>query len=176
MGMLINILLGVLPDVLYYFLMIKNIKRIKEKNILFFILLFISYFLCIMLIEYQFYLYIIADLLMFVIIKVLYDAKITDVFLIVVLELYLMIASAMCFILINNYMIAYLVNRIIIFLPLIFKKQLVKLYLNYNQLWNRHNHPNKIKSLTLRNISVVLLNFLILLSYVLLIYTLTVTG
>lgn len=173
---IMSILLGFLPDVLYYFLMIKNIKNIKNRRILFFILLFLSYILCIMLIKHQFYLYIISDLIMFLILKFLYNSKITDFFLIVVLEMYIMLVSLLCFKFIGDYFLAYIINRIIIFIPLIFKKKLNQIYVKYNILWNRHNKSKELKSITLRNISIVLFNMLIVLIYFILVYILSIKG
>ena len=54
---IMSVILGVLPDVLYYFMYIKNIKGIKERKFLLFLLLFISYILLNLVVKHNFYLY-----------------------------------------------------------------------------------------------------------------------
>ena len=174
MNFIISMLLGIIPDVLYYFLYIKSIKEIKKYNILFFALLLISYIILNIVIKHNFYLYLLFDVFIFFIIKLLYKARITDIFLIMLMELYLMISSSLCYIFIKNYYIAYLMNRLVIFLPLLFENKLKKLYVVYNKLWNRHNNPKALKSITLRNISLVLFNLLIVFIYLLLIYIISI--
>lgn len=167
---IISLFLGILPDVFYYFIYIKKIKEIKSKNILFFILIFINYIVCIMLIQHQFYLYIIQDIVMYLIIKKLYKSQINDMFLIIFLELYMLILALISFNLINNYLIAYITYRVLLFLPLLLKNEIIECYKKYTKLWNRHNIPNKIKSITLRNISLVVLNIMIILMYIILLH------
>lgn len=167
---IISLFLGVLPDILYYYLYLKEIKGIKTKKILFFILLCISYLLCVVLIPIQFYLYIISDLLIYFILKYLYKSQINDIFVVITLELYMIIISAISFIIFKNYYIAFVIYRVLMFVPLIFKNKLRKIYNSYNKLWNRHNYKNKLKSITVRNISLVILNVLIVSMYFILLY------
>ena len=174
--LIMSILLGVIPDVLYYFLYIKFIKQNKKYNVLFFTLLFVIYMILNIVVKHNFYLYLLYDLFIFITIKLLYKSKITDVFLIVVLELYLMFSSSLCFIFIKNYCLSYIINRLIIFLPLLLKNKLINIYNLYNSLWNRHNNSKLIKSITLRNISLILFNFLIVFIYILLIYIITIKS
>ena len=72
---IVSLLLGMLPDVFYYFIYIKQIKEIKNKKFLFFALLFLNYILCIILIQHQFYLYIIQDVIIYLIMKKIYKLK-----------------------------------------------------------------------------------------------------
>lgn len=167
---IISLFLGILPDILYYFIYIKKIKEIKTKNILFFILLSINYFFCIMLIQHQFYLYIIQDIIIYLIINKLYKSQINDMFLIIFLELYMLVLALISFNLINNYLLAFITYRVLLFLPLLFKGDIIEYYKKYTKLWNRHNIPNQIKSITLRNISLVVLNIMIILMYIILLH------
>jgi hypothetical protein len=170
LNFIISLLLGILPDILYYYIYIKSIKKINTKNILFFILLCINYILCIILIQHQFYLYIIQDIIIYFIIKKLYSSQINDVFLVIFLETYMLVLALISFNLIENYIVSFVVYRIFLFLPLIFKNRIINFYENYTKLWNRHNIPHKIKSITLRNISLVVLNIMIILMYIILLH------
>lgn len=167
---IVSLLLGMLPDVFYYFIYIKQIKEIKNKKFLFFALLFLNYILCIILIQHQFYLYIIQDIIIYLIMKKIYKAQINDMFLIIFLETYMLVLSLISFNLINNYVLSFVIYRILLFLPLLFKDRIIEFYKNYTKLWNRHNIPNKIKSITLRNISLVVLNIMIILMYIILLH------
>ena len=54
-----------------------------------------------------------------------------------------------------------ILNRVIIFLFLHYFKDSIRIkYKEFYSLWNRHNNPNKIKSLTLRNISIISFNIM----------------
>lgn len=167
---IVSLLLGMLPDVFYYFIYIKQIKGIKNKKFLFFALLFLNYILCIILIQHQFYLYIIQDIIIYLIMKKIYKAQINDMFLIIFLETYMLVLSLISFNLINNYVLSFVIYRILLFLPLLFKDRIIEYYKIYTKLWNRHNIPNKIKSITLRNISLVVLNIMIILMYIILLH------
>ena len=167
---IVSLLLGMLPDVFYYFIYIKQIKEIKNKKFLFFALLFLNYILCIILIQHQFYLYIIQDIIIYLIMKKIYKAQINDMFLIIFLETYMLVLSLISFNLINNYVLSFVIYRILLFLPLLFKDRIIEYYKIYTKLWNRHNIPNKIKSITLRNISLVALNIMIILMYIILLH------
>jgi hypothetical protein len=168
LNFIISLLLGMLPDVLYYFIYIKQIKDIKTKSILFFTLLMIAFIIRNMF--YNLYTYILFDILIYLMIKKLYKSQINDMFIIVFLETYMLILSLLSFNLIHNYIIGFLIYRILLFLPLLFVNKIKSMYKNYTMLWNRHNIPNKIKSITLRNISLVVLNITIILMYIILLH------
>lgn len=168
LNFIISILLGMLPDVMYYYLYIKGIKSIKNKKTLFFILLLVGFILTN--IFYNLYTYLLYDVIIFLIIKKLYNSQTNDIFLVIFIELYMILLSIICFFLIHNYIIAFFAYRVLMFVPLLFIKKIKLMYKNYTMLWNRHNIPNKIKSITLRNISLIVLNVLIVLMYIILIY------
>ena len=102
--------------------------------------------------------------------KFLYKDKIQiiDVFIISLAYLWLMLLSL---ILINfakrdfsNYAIMYIIQRILLFIPFIFKNKFYIIYKKYCSLWNRNDKEKRpIKSITLRNISLILLNVFIFL-------------
>lgn len=159
--MIMNIIFGLIPEFLYYFLFISKIKQLGNKNkILFIILTFINCFLAVLRINHNFIMYVMFDILEYFILKVLYKDKtcITDFFLLLCIEIYLLVISGLCYFLIHNYMIAYIINRIIIFAPLIFINKIRYFYKKYRQMWNRNDKKNNpIKSLTLRNASIIMM-------------------
>lgn len=167
---IISLILGILPDVLYYFIYIKQIKGIKSKNLLFFLLLLVTYMLCIIVVQHQFYLYIIQDILVFIIMKLLYKSHISDMFLVIFIEFYMILLSTICFMFINNYYFAFIIYRLLMFLPLLCSNKLRDMYKKYLSLWNRHDNPKKIKSITLRNVSLVILNCLLIFMYLMTLY------
>lgn len=172
----LSMIFGILPDVLYSFLYIKNIKNLKNKKALFFVLLFVSYMLCIILIQHQLYFYIALDIITYLIMKLLYKVKINDFFLIILLDLYLVICSLLSYVIFGNYVVAMIVYRVLLFIPLLFKNKLRKIYKEYCRLWNRHNEKDKIKSITIRNIVLTLLNGMIILFYLVLSYISNILG
>lgn len=171
MNLVVSLILGILPEVFYYYLYLKNIKEIKNKKIILFVLTFILYFLSMFLSQHNFYLYIFYDISLYIMLKLIFKSKINDFFLIIFLEVYSYLLSCICFFLIPNYIIAFIINRIMLFIPLIFKNKIIKLYNNYKLMWNRNDKKKfPIKSVTLRNISLVIMNALILLAYLTLLY------
>ena len=170
MNFIMSMLLGVIPDILYYYLYIKKIKNIKKKKIIFTILLFISYMITNILVTYNFYIYILFDILLFFIIKWLYKSQINDFFLVITLDLYLFICSIISYFLIPNYFVAFILYRILLFAPLIFKNKIKNIYEQYCNLWNRHDNKGKIKSITIRNIVLIMLNLSIIILYFSLFY------
>ena len=174
--MIISIILGLIPEFIYYYIYLTKIKELKGNNILFFILTFINYFLSMLLIRHSFIMYVVFDTIEYLILKILYKNKvcITDLFLILFIETYLLIISALCFFLISNYILAFIVNRILMFIPLILLNKIRLLYKRYKNMWNRNDKKkNLIKSLTLRNASLIIMNILIIATYLILMYSLS---
>ena len=118
-------------------------------------------------IEFNVWFHLIYTFLSFVNLKVLYKekAQITDIFLFTAASLILIATSALCYgiiyITIHEYIWVLFINRPLIFGILYFGKHKIRaLYKKFCSLWNRHNIPNQIKSLTLRNISIIILNLM----------------
>ena len=171
MYFLVSLLLGAIPDVLYYYLWLKNIKEIKDKKFLLFLIILIGYVVIFMILRYNFYLYLIFYLYIYFNLKFIYKSKINDFFLMLFIDVYYILMSILCFFLIQKYAIALILHNIFLFIPLIFKKKVVKMYKSYCKMWNRNREVKQpIKSLTLRNISLVILNLVITISDILLIY------
>jgi hypothetical protein len=162
---ILSIIFGLIPEVLYFTLFLIFAKDIKEKKIRLFLLIGISYFICILIQQWQVLYYMLLVVLTYLSLKVLYKkkAQIIDVFIIMISSLWLALLS---FILIffvksdmSNYMIIYFADKILLFTPFIFRNKFNIIYKKYCKLWNRNdNEKRPIKSITIRNISLILLN------------------
>ncbi len=166
---LISVVLGLLPEVLYFTMFLICTKDIKEKRIKLGLLISIAYVLCMFIQKYKVIYYVLFIALVYAILKLLYKEKtqIIDVFTFSICFGYLCILSSMFYGLSKyfniNYYFCSILLRISMFLPFIFKNKFNKLYRKYCNLWNRNDDIKRpIKSITLRNISLILLNSLIL--------------
>ena len=160
MNFIMSLFLGMLPEVLFLSLYIKFTKNIKGKEIKLIGLLSIGYILLIMLCRYQLIFYIVYIIYSYLITKKLYKSHISDIFIISIAYAYMTLISFICFKNISNYWISFIINRIVLFIPLLFKKYLNKFYKLYISLWNINKNA-KIKSITLRNISLFVVNIMI---------------
>lgn len=170
---LINILLGALPEVIFFSLYLIFIKQLKTKKILLSIMIFISYIVCIVLYRYVVINYIIFIICVYIILKVLYrnEIKIIDIFVFSIAFFYVSFISWICYFIIPNYYIAWFPNRILLFIPLFFQDKLRKMYEFYLCLWERNDAIKKpIKSITTRNISLFAINLFIFFANIVCLY------
>ena len=165
MQLLVSIVLGLLPEVLYFTLFLSYTKNIKEKRLRLGILIAVAYMLCMFIQRYQIIYYVGFVALVYLILKLIYKKKtqIIDVFIIEISQLYLAITTFLMFIFLktdlSNYMLLYVINRILLFIPFIFKNKFNILYQKYCKFWNRNDKEKRpIKSITLRNTSLIILN------------------
>lgn len=161
----LSILLGLIPEVLYFTLFLIYTKNLKEKRIKLFFLIAIVYFLCILIQQWQILFYILLIALIYLCLKFLYKEKtqIVDIFVIMISHLWLAILSFVLIFFVkddySNYVLVSIIDRILLFSIFIFKNKFNKIYKLYCRLWNRNDKEKRpIKSITLRNISLILLN------------------
>lgn len=171
---LISIILGLIPEVLYFTLFLIYTKDLKEKRIKLFFLISIAYVLTVFIKQYILIYYLSFIILVYFILKLLYKNKtqIIDIFVISISTIYLTILSYICFLFLNNdmsnYWLLYICDRIFLIFIFIFKNKFNILYKNYCKLWNRNDKEKRpIKSITLRNISLIVINFAIILMNIL---------
>ena len=169
MNFVISIFLGLLPEVLYFTLFLVYTKGIKTKRLKLFLLLAIGYIALIMICRYQLLFYLGYIVYTYLILKLLYKSHIVNLFLFVICFLYYAICSYISFIIVDNYWVAYILDRILLFLPIIFINNVNGFYKKYTKLWNR-NDKAKIKSITLRNISLMFLYLMIIIVNFILLY------
>lgn len=161
---LINIILCAIPETLYFSLFMIFTKNIKTKRALLFLLMFIQYAILMLVLPYNIWFQIIYTFMTFVILKMLYKEKaiITDIFAFAFSSLIMIIVSVITYMsimtLFNNYTVAYIIQRILLFIILfLLKNKLNKWYLKFNGLWNKKQNQ-KIRSLTVRNIVIIIFN------------------
>lgn len=165
---LISILLGLVPEVLFFTLLITNIKNIKEKRLKLFMLISIVYFLCMLIQRFVILYYVAFIFLCYFVFKIVYKNKIQiiDLFVFTCCYSYVCLLAIIMYFFVNNnltlYYILYCIDRLLLLVPFLFIKQLRKLYNNYCKLWNRNDKEKRpIKSITLRNISLIVINIFI---------------
>ena len=160
LNFLISLVIGMVPEVLFFTLFISYCKDIKDKRFKLFLLLSLGYVLLIMIVRYQVMFYILYVIYSYLVIKFLYKSHISDIFMISCGFMYVAIISFICYKMIPNYWLAIMINRFVLITPLFFKNKLKFVFLKYLALWNR-NDKQKIKSITLRNASLLFTNILI---------------
>lgn len=167
---LMSIILGLLPEVLYFTMFIICTKDIKEKKIRLGVLISIAYILCMFVQRYKVIYYILFIVLVYAILKLLYKKKtqIIDIFVFSLSFIYVSLVSYLGYIFfkddLSNYYIMYIIARILLFIPFIFKNKFNAIYRKYCSLWNRNDKMKRpIKSITLRNISLITINVAIFL-------------
>ena len=160
-------LISYIAEPLYFGIFLIIGKNIKQKRLLLICIMVIQYLLLVKLFPYNIWFQLIYTFMSFVNLKVLYKekAQITDIFLFAFASIILIIISLISYSIINFtiqvYTIALILNRILMILFLLISKKAIKnKYNEFCSLWNRHNNPTKIRSLTLRNISIIAFNLM----------------
>lgn len=164
---LILIFLEKVLEAIYFSMFLLIGKNIKEKRLLFTVIMILEYLMLKHFIKYSVYFQLAYTFMSYVNLKVLYKekAQITDIFLFAAASINLIIISGIFAILtyyvVNNYLIMIILLRIVIFSLLYFLQNHIRNgYKTFCSLWNRHNKPKQIKSLTLRNISIIMFNLM----------------
>lgn len=153
-------------EAIYFSLFLIYGKNLKEKRILFIGIMIFEYLMITKLIQYNVWIHISYIIMTYINLKVLYKekAQITDIFLFGAASIFLMIVSILCGIIIFKHLDWYfyflILNRIIIFaFVFLMKNKLYNIYSKFFKNWNKRHNP-KIKSITLRNISVIIFNLM----------------
>lgn len=160
---MLELFLGQIPEAIFFALFMIFAKGLKEKRLLFTILMIIEYLLLLYSFPYNWLFHICFMVTTFIILKVLYKEKsqITDVFLLLIGYIILGITSIISWLLFNfNMSLVAIFNRIIIFTFIfILNKKLYKIQNIYKFLWNRNDRiKKKIKSTTFRALNIVVFN------------------
>lgn len=160
---LLEILIGQVPEAIYFALFLIFTKELKSKRCLFIILMIIEYLLLLNALVFNMWSHILYTILTFITLKVLYKekAQITDIFTFGIASLSMIITSAVSFFIFQpNIILVSVANRIILFILLFsFKELLPKIQRLYKRLWNRNDEAkNKMKSTTFRSLNLVIFN------------------
>lgn len=162
---LYELFLGQVPEAIYFALFLILTKNLKNKRLLFVIIMTIEYVLSMNIEMFSTWSHVIYTILVFITLKVLYKekAQITDVFTFGISSLVLILASAISFaIFMPNTILVIVVSRALLFIfLLLFNKKLPKIQSLYKKLWNRNDKvKTKIKSTTFRSLNVVIFNLM----------------
>lgn len=173
---ILEILLGQVPEAVFFALFLILTKQLKEKRILFITIMIVEYVLLLNIFPYNWYFHISLTLSTFLTLKVLYHEKsqVTDIFILLIGYIVLAITSALCFVLCQGAtVIATILNRVIIFgLLFCFRNKLYNIQKLYKNFWNRSDKPKAIKSTTFRSINIVVFNAMFVIFNVSMIYAL----
>ena len=161
-----NLVFGMLFEVLFIYLIIIIAKRIKNKKLLLFFIVFLGYIISGIIVNFtydnQAWAITLMIIFIFLVCKLLYkdNIEILDIFLITFSIFVVSLVSALSlsifgFDKIEALIFSRLVLLFVIDLLMLF--DFYKLYALYVSLWNRRDDGN-IKSITIRNISVIMLN------------------
>ena len=160
------ILLEKICEAIYFTLFLIYGKKLQEKRLLLLIIMIIEYLLFKNFIKFNVLFQVCYTFMSFINLKVLYKekAQITDIFLFASASVILILISAIFAVLVYNnilnYIVALILLRVTTFVLLILNaKNINKVYKAFCKRWNR-NKTSRIKSLTLRNISVIVFNLM----------------
>ena len=172
---LAELVLGQIPEAIYFALFLIFTKSLKEKRILFIILMIVEYLLLKSFIHFDMWFQIGYTIMTFLTLKVLYRerAQVIDIFTFGIASIILMISSIISFLLLGpNMQFVVLTSRILLILFFIFSyKYLPNIQKLYKKLWNRNDKTtNKMKSTTFRALNTVIFNLMFVVINVCMIY------
>lgn len=161
----LQLFFGQIPEAIFIALFMIFVKNLKTKRLLFTSIMVIEYLLLMSLFAYNWIFHILYLVMTFIVLKVLYKekAQVTDVFIFAIAYILIVISSALCYIISsNNVIIGCIINRLLLFIPLlILNYKLVYIQNIYKKYWNRNDKiKKKIKSITFRSLNVVTFNLL----------------
>ena len=164
----IELVLGQLPEAIYFALFMIYAKNLQNKKLLFSLTVITEYFILKYLFKYNIWFHVSYTFMLYAILKVYYKekAQITDIFTFMIGSLILMIITIPVYFIINiiypNILLVALFSRLILF-TLLFKLnyKLYKIQNLYKKFWNRNDkYKKKIKSVTFRCWNLVVFNFM----------------
>jgi len=169
---MLEVILGQVPEAVYFALFMIYTKQLKEKRLLFLILMILQYLILKQFLKYTIYFQILYTALTYVILKILYKdkAQITDVFTFTIGSIILIVISFVSGMLniirlpngirLLNQVQCSIINRVLLFSILfLLRNKLYKIQKLYKKLWNRNDKvKKKIKSTTFRSLNVIAFN------------------
>lgn len=161
----LQLFLGQVPEAIFIALFMIFVKNLKTKRVLFTLIMIVEYLLLMSLFVYNWMFHILYLVMTFIALKVLYKekAQITDIFIFTIAYILIVISSALCYIISsNNVIIGCIINRLLLFIPLLILNYKLNHIQNiYKKYWNRNDKiKKKIKSITFRSLNLVIFNLL----------------
>lgn len=176
----IEILLGQLPEAIYFALFMILSKGLKTKRTTYIILSCIYYLILLNAFPYNTWSHVLFFIFTYITLKYLYKerSQITDVFTLGIASLLIVVISILIYFILSKFtayiILGNIVQKIILFSVLfLLRNQLPKIQGLYNKLWNRNDKiPKRIKSTTFRVLNVVTFNFMFYVINIFLLYCL----
>lgn len=159
MNFIISLLLGMLPEVLYITAMTSYLEGIKAKRIRLLLLNSLGYIALIMICRFELLFYIAYIIYLYWVLKLNFKVHITSFFMISVVFSSIAWVSFICSFW-SNYYVGYVISRVMLVILYLCRDSFYILYRRYKACWNRNNR-HKIKSITLRNCSLLFVNSMI---------------
>lgn len=179
---MLELLLGQIPEAIYFALFMIFTKEIKSRRLIFVIGMILEYILILNVFPYSTLAHVLYFVLTYILMKILYNDKcnVTDVFTLGIASLVLMIICFALFIIMQVIFPVYIVYVILtkivsLLLIIIFRNKLHNIQKIYNKLWNRSEHKYKIKSTTFRSLNLVLFNIMFYIINLGMMYTIIIT-
>ena len=168
MGNLLEILVGQLPEAIYFALFLIFTKELKHKRCMFILLVTVDYILMFKLFPTSIWARIAIFAVIYLIEKIIYKdkAQIIDIFTLGIASILLILIDLIMYavmrLICNKYMVYVIVCRIIMFLVLyLLRNKLPSIQSIYKKLWNRNDKVSKkIKSTTFRALNTVIFNIM----------------
>lgn len=166
MEKLLEVLVGQLPEAIYFALFLLFTKEIKTKRVLFIIISCVEYLLAFNVFRYTLWSHMSYFFMMYLALKMLYKnkAQIIDVFTLGIASISLIIINVLSYLILSifhtNYIVYAILNRVVMFIVIfILRNKLPNINKLYIKLWNRNdNVPKKMKSTTFRALNTVVFN------------------
>ena len=161
---ILQLLLGQIPEAIYFAVFMILAKDIRKKRVLFIILMILEYILLKQVIHFNTWFQVLYFIISFIIMKILYKDKtnITDIFTLGIASITLIFTSIPCYLLFTpNTILMSISNRLLLFGILFFGRNILpKIPKLYSKYWNRTNIPKNIKSTTFRALNLVIFNLM----------------
>lgn len=164
---MLELIVGQIPEAIFFSLFMIYAKGLKEKRILFTILMVVEYIILTRFLIYNSWFQIIYTFMVFIILKLLYKekAQITDIFTFTIASIVVILICAILYFIvwftINNYLIYAILTRIFMFAFIfLFKNKLNKIQNLYKKLWNKNDRRKGIKTTTFRSLNIVIFNIM----------------
>mgnify|MGYP003302692077 CR=1 FL=1 len=165
---MLELLLGQIPEAIFFALFMIYAKNLKEKRILFIILMIAEYLLLKSFIKYNIWFQISYTFITYLLLKLLYKdkAQIIDIFTFTIGSFALAVCSIISVIIgkiiFGSILLANIICKIVMFsLLFILNNKLYSITKFYKKSWNRNDKiPKKIKTTTFRAVNIVVFNFI----------------
>ena len=181
---MLQLLLGQIPEAIFFALFMIYAKGLKEKRFLFTLLMVVEYLLTKYSFQYNWMFHITYMISVFLTLKLLYKEKsqVTDIFILAIGYVVLAISSIISFIILsftlNNMFIGNILCKILMFsFIFVLRNKLNGIQNIYKKLWNRNDKvPKKMKTTTFRALNLVVFNILFAVLNLCMLYAIHLKG